>query len=257
MDTDRRSPDWPESQPRQRREAPWPTGEPRQRRSWTEFRDAYPRILLGMTLGLCALVVLDIVLLTQWWRYRRETTAARRAMTAMERQKADTLLAAHEGHTALAMALARQQAVQDRGINLAVDLKEGTMALQREGAELREMRVEVGPEVTVGQPPGAIKVTPPLGIRRVARVVDGSYAWEAPAWVYTHRSQPVPSARQTRGGLGEIAILLDDGTAIYSTPLHGPLADPAYVMPGGVRAAASDLGAVAENLQPGTPVYFH
>jgi hypothetical protein len=259
VETDRRTSEWPESEPRQRRDAPWPPDEVRQRRRtrWTEFRDAYPRIVLGLTLGLAALVLVDLVLAVQWWRYRRQTAAARRMMTTMERQKADTLLAAREGNAALAMALARQQALQDRNVNLAVDLKEGTMALQREGAQLREMRVEVGPEVTVGQPPGALKVTPPLGVRRIARVVDGSYEWEAPAWVYTHRSRPVPSALKTRGGLGEIAILLDDGTPIYSKPAHGPLADDGFVMPGGVRAAASDLSAVAENLQPGTPVYFH
>jgi hypothetical protein len=257
MKSDRRSADWPESEPRQRRDAPWPPGEVRQRRRWTEFRDAYPRIVLGLTLGLAALVVVDVVLAVQWWRYRRQTVATRSAMTAMERQKADTLLAAREGHAALAMALARQQAVQDRRINLAVDLKEGTMALQREGAQLRVMRVDVGPEITVGHPPGALKVTPPLGVRRIARVVDGSYDWDAPAWVYTHRSRPVPATRRTRGGLGEIAILLDDGTPIYSTARQGPLAEAGFVMPGAVRAAASDLSTVAENLQPGTPVYFH
>lgn len=259
METDRRSTEWPDAEPRQRREAPWPSDETRQRRRtrWTEFRDAYPRIVLGLTLGLFALVLVDLVLAVQWWRYRREAASARRAMTGMERQKADTLLAAREGHAALAMALARQQAVQDRRINLAVDLKEGTMALQREGARLREMRVDIGPEVTVGQPPGALKVTPPLGVRRIARVVDGSYEWEAPAWVYTSRSRPVPSTMKTRGGLGEIALLLDDGTPIYSKPRQGPLAEDGFVMPGGVRAAAADLWAVAENLEPGTPVYFH
>jgi hypothetical protein len=138
-----------------------------------------------------------------------------------------------------------------------VDLKGGTMALQREGAQLRAMRVDVGPEVTVGQPPGALKVTAPLGVRRIARVVDGSYEWEAPAWVYTSRSRPVPASRRTRGGLGEIAILLDDGTPIYSKPREGPLAEDGFVLPGGVRVAAADLSAVAENLEPGTPVYFH
>jgi hypothetical protein len=210
-----------------------------------------------MSLGLAALLAVDLVLLVQFWRYRGEIAKTRAAMTATEQRRADALLAVREGHQALAMALARQQAVRDEGLNLAVSLREGTMELQREGAQLRGMRVEIGPEVTVGRPPGVIKVTPPRGVRRIARVVDGTYSWTAPAWLYSHRAQPVPTDLRSRGALGEIAILLDDGTAIYSSPKEGPLADPAFVLPGGVRAAASDLEAVAPNLQPGTPVYFH
>ena len=93
--------------------------------------------------------------------------------------------------------------------------------------------------------------------RRVAAVLDGSYPWEVPAWVYLHRGQPVPAHRRLPGALGPIAVLLDDGTALYSRPEQGPLADPAYVLPGGVRVLATDLLAIRENLAPGLPVYFH
>jgi hypothetical protein len=51
-------------------------------------------------------------------------------------------------------------------------------------------------------------------------------------------------------------VLLDDGTALYSRPREGPLADEGYVLPGAVRVAASDLSAIRENLIPGTPVFF-
>jgi hypothetical protein len=60
-----------------------------------------------------------------------------------------------------------------------------------------------------------------------------------------------------KGALGPIAVLLDDGTVVYSRPTEGPLADDAYVLPGGVRADAADLEAIRENLGPGLPVYFH
>jgi hypothetical protein len=44
---------------------------------------------------------------------------------------------------------------------------------------------------------------------------------------------------------------------IYSDPATGPLKDPAYVMPGAVRASTSDLKAMAEVLEVGMPVYFY
>jgi hypothetical protein len=166
-------------------------------------------------------------------------------------------MAVSEGRTALGMAVIRQQAVLDRKLNLAISLEKGTMDLQREGAELREVPVEIGPEVSVGPTPGARKVTPPLGRRRVAAVVDGTHAWEVPAWVYAHRGQPAPADRRIPGALGPIAVILDDGTALYSRPERGPLADAAYVLPGGVRIPAADLMAIRENLAPGLPVYFH
>jgi hypothetical protein len=189
-------------------------------------------------------------------QYRRQIAADRAAMTATEQQRADALLAGQEGRAELAQALVAQQAVKEKGLNLSVTLEEGTMDLQREGAQLREIRVQIGPEVTVGQPPGARKITPPLGRRQVAAVVDGSYAWEVPSWLWSARGQPGPN-RRVSGALGEIAVLLDDGTIIYSRPKTGPLADESYVLPGGIRADADDLQAIRPNLAPGVPVYFH
>jgi hypothetical protein len=256
--SERRDVEWPGEAPRQRRRFPWSSGTPRERRRtrWGDFRGAYPRIVTAMALGLVALGVLDVFLLVKRAEYRRQIQADRVAMTATERQRADGLLAAAESRDALAQALVRQQASTDRKLNLGVSLEKGTMDLQREGAELRAMRVQVGPEVTVGQAPGARKITPPLGLRRVAAVVDESYPWQVPAWVYAQRGQPVPASRRVPGALGRIAVLLDDGTVVYSRPSQGPLADDAFVLPGGIRADAADLEAIRENLTPGLPVYF-
>jgi hypothetical protein len=54
-----------------------------------------------------------------------------------------------------------------------------------------------------------------------------------------------------------VAILLEGGTVIYSLPEKGPLADPAYVLPGAIRARAEDLQAVVPNVTRGTAVYFY
>ncbi len=259
MGDDNRGTPWDESAPRQRRRWPWPRGRPRERRrtQWTEFRGAYPRIVTAMSLGVMALLLFDTFLLVKRHRYGEEEAAARRRMTRMERQQADALVTGEAGRTAFALALVRGQSIKDRGLNLSIALDEGTMDLQQEGARLREMRVRIGPERTVGPPPGALKVTPPLGRRRVARVVDGSFVWDVPEWVYAERGLPVPPDRGVRGALGDIAVILDDGTCLYSLPAAGPLADPAYVLPGGVRAEAADLRAIQVNLEPGVPVYFH
>jgi len=40
-------------------------------------------------------------------------------------------------------------------------------------------------------------------------------------------------------------------------PSVGPLNDSSYVLPGAVRARASDLEAVAPNLAPGVTVYLY
>jgi hypothetical protein len=67
----------------------------------------------------------------------------------------------------------------------------------------------------------------------------------------------LPADRRVPGALGPLALVLDDGTVVYSPPDQGPLADATYVMPGAVRAQRADLEAIRENLTPGLPVYFH
>jgi hypothetical protein len=109
----------------------------------------------------------------------------------------------------------------------------------------------------VGMPPDVVILAPPLGKRSVARVVDGSYRWAVPDWVYVDRGLPVPSDRQLPGALGPLAIFLDSGAVLYSRPAVGPLSDASYVLPGSIRAEASDFEAIRDNLEPGMPVYFH
>jgi hypothetical protein len=246
------------AEPRQRRRFPW-SGAPRERRRsrWGEFRDAYPRIVTAMSFGLVLLLLLDVGLAVAAYRFARQRASAERSMTSLERERSDALMAGEQGRAALRLAMVAQQAVRDRGLNLSVAVESGTMDLQREGARLRTMKVAVGGE---SAPEGAgegVRVVPPRGKRQLVRVVDGAYSWTVPRWVYQQRGLPVPAERRLAGALGPLALVLDDGTVVYSPPEHGPLADAAYVMPGAVRAERADLEAIRENLTPGLPVYFH
>jgi hypothetical protein len=242
-----------------RRHKPQAQGQPRERRRprWGEFREAYPRIVAAMAVGMLALLAVDGVLAFKRWQYGSEIVRLRGRMTDMERRRTDAIVESSENRMQLMVALARRDAVGDKGLNLAVSSEKAAMYLQREGAQLREMPVKVGPEATVGAPPNEVRLAPPLGKRVVVRVVDSSYAWQVPAWIWAQRGAPVPADRRIEGALGPVAILLDGGAVIYSRPSAGPLADDAYVLPGGVRAEAADLEAVRENLTPGMPVYFY
>lgn len=258
---ERRGEQWPDGEPRQRREQPWPEGQARQRRRtrWVEFRDAYPRIVTGTVIGLLVFVLIDAGLAVAAWRFSRQKAAAHREMTALERQRADAMVAVDENRMALMMALVEQQAIQDRALNLSVSIADGTMDLQREGAQLRHMKVVAGPEATVGAEVQGVRLVPPRGKRQLVRVVDQDFVWSVPRWVFAHRGLPAPGdgQRGVRGGLGALALVLDDGTLIYSLPSDGPLSDRNYVMPGTLRAELSDLQAIREDLTPGLPVYFH
>ena len=210
-----------------------------------------------MAVGLVALAAVDGVLAFKRWQYGRESARLRAQMTDVERRRTDAIVESRENRTQLMVALARRDAVGEAGLNLAVSADKRAMYLQREGAQLREMPVKIGPEATVGTPPDEVRLAPPLGKRVVVRVVDASYAWQVPAWVWTQRKQTPPPDRRIEGALGAVAILLDGGAVIYSRPATGPLADEAYVLPGAVRAEAADLVAIRENLTAGMPAYFY
>jgi hypothetical protein len=237
----------------------WRTDEPRQRRRprWREFRDAYPRIVAGLAVGVTVLLALDGGLLFQRFRYQGQIGSYRKAMNTLDRQRADAVVAAGESRAALTLELVHRHAVADRTLNLAVSLAEKVMRLQREGAPLREMKVEIGPEAVLGEPPDQVRLAPPLGKRAVLRVLRAGYRWEVPAWVYAQRQIPAPTDRLVPDALGPVAAILSGGTVLYSKPERGPLADDAYVLPGSVRVGRDDLRAVADNLAEGTSVYFH
>jgi len=224
---------------------------------WRELRGAYPRIVTGMLMGIALLLLADVALVYERVQHGLELARMRASMTETERRRVEAIATEEENQIAIAAELARRGALGDAKLHLAVDTGMGLLYLERQGARLREMPVRVGPQATVGTPPDAVLLAPPLGKRSVARVVDGSYRWAVPEWVYVARGWPVPVDRRVPGALGRAAVLLDGGAVLYSRPALGPLSDASYVLPGSVRVEAPDLEAIRENLQPGMAVYFH
>jgi DNA-binding transcriptional ArsR family regulator len=210
-----------------------------------------------MVLGIAFLLLTDLVVVYKRLQYGRELARMGASMTQVERRRVYAIAASEENRLAIAVELARRQALGDTELHLTVDTENGLLCLERQGARLREMRVRLGREAIVGTPPDAVLLAPPLGRRSVARVVDGSYGWAVPEWVYVDRGWPVPVNRRHPGALGPLAIVLDSGAVLYSRPAVGPLSDASYVLPGSVRAEAKDLEAIREDLQPGMAVYFH
>jgi hypothetical protein len=229
----------------------------RRRASWREFRAAYPGVVACAIFALVALLAADAVLVVRRARYEREYARLRAGLSDVQRQRADAVLESDENRLRMIVALGRRQAAGDATLHLSVAVDSGRMRLEREGATLRVMPAEVGPERTVGLAPDTIRAAVPRGKRTVVRIVDANAGWEVPRWVYADRGLAVPADRVVDGALGPVAVLLNGGAMLYSMPSAGPLNDSSYVMPGAIRARADDLQAILPNLQPGMSVYFY
>jgi len=229
----------------------------RRRQSWREFRLAYPGIISVLFVVLVTMLAIDGWLIYQRTRYARETSRLRAGMTAQERRKADMVVAAEQNRMRVTLELMRRQANLDKELHLSVAVDSGVMYLEREGALLREMPIDVGPEKRVGVAPDTLKIVAPRGARTVERVLGAKDRWEVPRWVYMDRGLPVPDDRTVAGALGPGAIVLSGGAVIYAHPTMGPLSDTAYVLPGAIRARTQDLRAIAPNLTPGMSVYLY
>jgi hypothetical protein len=211
-------------------------------------------VIVLLAMGAC-----DAFVLTQRRRYEAEIARLRASMSQVERERTDALVAGERHRLLVALALARRQARLEPALHLSVALDSAAMYLEREGALLRSMPVEIGPERRIGIAPDTVVLAAPRGVRTIAAVFSDSTTWEIPEWVYADRGIVVPTApgRTFRGALGAAALLLDGGTIIYSIPAVGPLSDSTYVMPGAVRARTEDLRAIAPNLGAGMRVYFY
>jgi hypothetical protein len=229
----------------------------RRRPGWREFRQSYPGILVTMAIALFAFLAIDAWLIRKRLRYRGEIERLRAEMTGLERSRTDALLAREGNRLRIALELIRRQASIDKDLHLSVTVDSGVMFLEREGAHLREMPIQIGPEKTVGVPPDTVRMVAPRGARTVERIIDETGSWEVPAWVYADRGLQPSTERTIKGALGPAAIVLSGGTVVYSMPSVGPLNDSSYVLPGSIRARAADLKAILPNLQNGMTVYFY
>ena len=228
----------------------------RRRTGWREFRHSYPGIVATMSIAVVLFLAADAWLVMRYMRYRRETTALRASMSEVERNRADVILAQNENRLKVMVELFKRQAKVDETLHLSVSLDSSVMYLERDGALLREMPITVGPEKRIGSGADTMHIAAPRGKRSVERLLDEASVSELPAWIYGDRGIPAGETK-LKGALGPSAILLAGGTVIYSMPSVGPLNDSAYVMPGAIRARASDLKAIAPNLKPGVAVYFY
>jgi hypothetical protein len=226
-------------------------------RNWRAFRERNPRLSIVLVVAIVGLLGANAWVLTRWIRYSEEAKRLRANMTDVEKAKVDVELADQGRRLRVMMELLRRQARGDRDLHLAVVIDSGLMRLQQSGAVLRSIPVKVGPERAIGSGPASVRIVAPRGERTVARILEARQSWAAPSWVFRDRGLPAPNDTTVPGGLGPVGIVLSDGTVIYATPDHGPLADSAYVLPGSIRAERADLRAIAPNVNPGMKVYFY
>jgi hypothetical protein len=206
---------------------------------------------------LLLLIAADAFILVKRGRYRAEIERLRGSMSEAERERTTLLLASDEKRGQVVVELVRRQARGDASLHLAVSVDSGIMHLQREGARLRDMPVEVGGERVIGDFRDSLHLAIPLGTRTIQALLTEGHEWEVPALVFSDRGQALPEDRSVAGALGPYAIVLSGGTIIYSLPTKGPLADSTYLLPAAIRARAGDLQAVFPNLRIGMRVYFY
>jgi hypothetical protein len=213
-----------------------------------------------LILGVSVLLAVNATLFYKRQRYLAEAAGIRGGLSEVERRQTDAIMSRNESRMqrlALELELLQRQAQVDRHLHLTLALDSAVMRLERDGAILREMPVNLGPERRIGISPDTIRVATPRGTRTIERVLTADSAWEVPEWVYVDRGLAPPADRVLKGALGPAAIVLSGGTVIYAMPIAGPLNDSSYVLPGAVRARADDLRAVTPNLKPGMSVYLY
>jgi hypothetical protein len=222
-----------------------------------EFLRRHARFVWVLVGVIVLTLIFDGLVLQRRARYQRETERLRAGMSDFERARTDAILGSHDKRFDMMMELLRRQAKGDKEIHLAISVDSSRMYLEREGALLRTIPVEVGPERRIGIAPDTVRLAAPRGTRSVQAILGPNDVWEIPAWVYADRGLTPPDQSRLAGALGPSAIVLDGGTVIYSIPTAGPLNDSSYVLPGSIRASAADLEAIAPNLQSGMAVYFY
>ena len=197
----------------------------RRRGGWKDFRRAYPGFVFVLGIGLLAMLAVDAWLFAKRVKYNHDVADLRSHMSDAEKQRTDAIVQAEENKLRIAIELVKRQAKFDKKLHLNVSVDSARMYLTREGALLREMPVQFGPErlVSAGDstPPAAI----PRGERTVAELSEGK-------------------------------ITLDGGTSILTSP--GSLAnDSTPIPPGSLRIPLEDLKAIRPNLSAGMKVYFY
>jgi hypothetical protein len=195
----------------------------RRRGGWKDFRRAYPGFVFVLGLGLLAMIAVDGWLIAKRLKYDHDVSQLRAHMTAAERQRSDLIVEAEQNKLRIAIELAKRQAKFDKRLHLNVSVDSARMYLTREGALLREMPVQFGPERPATEESDAPPAAIPRGERTVAELSDTKITLDGGAFI------------------GSVASLND------STP----------IAPGSLRIASEDMKAIMPNLKAGMKVYFY
>ena len=197
----------------------------RRRGGWRDFRRAYPGFVFVLGIGLLAMLAVDAWLFAKRVKYNHDVADLRSHMSDAEKQRTDAIVQAEENKLRIAIELVKRQAKFDKKLHLNVSVDSARMYLTREGALLREMPVQFGPERGVSPGDSAPPAAIPRGERTVAELSEGK-------------------------------ITLDGGTSILTSP--GPLAnDSTPIPPGSLRITLEDMKAIRPNLNAGMKVYFY
>src|SRR5215210_1410525 len=195
----------------------------RRRGGWRDFRRAYPGFVFVLGLGLFAMVAVDAWLIAKRVKYNHDVNQLRSHMTEAERQRTDLIVEGEQNKLRIAIELAKRQAKFDKKLHLNVSVDSSRMYLTREGALLREMPVEFGPE----RPATPNSDAPPAAI---------------------------PRGERTVANLGEARIVLDGGATISAAR---SASDSTPIAPGSLRIPLEDMKAIMPNLSAGMKVYFY
>jgi hypothetical protein len=197
----------------------------RRRGGWRDFRRAYPGFVFVLGLGLVAMIAVDVWLVAKRVKYNHDVSELRSHMTEAERERTDAIVQAEQNKLRIAIELAKRQAKFDKKLHLNVSVDSSRMYLTREGALLREMPVQFGPERGVSASDSA----PPAAI---------------------------PRGERTVADLSDTRITLDGGTSILTSPTS-LASDSTPIPPGSLRISLEDMKAIRPNLNAGMKVYFY
>jgi hypothetical protein len=198
----------------------------RRRGTWRDFRGAYPGFVLVLGLALVAMLAVDAWLVFKRLQYNHDVSQLRSHMTEAERERTDAIVQSEQNKLRIAIELAKRQAKFDKRLHLNVSIDSSRMYLTREGALLREMPVQFGPERPVSESSDA----PPAA---------------------------VPRGERTIADLSDTKITLDGGALILASNSAQLHADTTAIPPGSLRMRLEDLKAIMPNLSAGMKVYFY
>src|SRR6476646_1553315 len=197
----------------------------RRRGKWSDFRRAYPGFVFVLGIALFAMIAVDGWLLFKRVQYNRDVSQLRSHMTDAERQRTDLIVQAEQNKLRIAIELAKRQAKFSNKLHINVSVDSARMYLTREGAVLREMPVQFGPERAASESSDA----PPAAI---------------------------PRGERTVADLSDTKITLDGGAFILASKTAQLANDSTPIPPGSLRISLEDMKAMMPNLSAGMKVYF-